>query len=77
MVRDEAHRFAVTFHRQRRGAAQLTSELLEIPGVREKTTRKLPEHFGTLERVRQASEEELAKVAGAKVARPVRAVRSS
>jgi excinuclease ABC subunit C len=71
MVRDEAHRFAVTFHRQRRGAARLTSELLKIDGVGEKTARKLLEHFGSLERVRQASVEELAKVAGAKVARAI------
>ena len=69
MVRDEAHRFAVTFHRQRRGAARLTSELLQIEGVGEKTARKLLEHFGSLERVRQASQEELTKVVGAKVAR--------
>jgi excinuclease ABC subunit C len=71
MVRDEAHRFAVTFHRQRRGATRLTSELLQIDGVGEKTARKLLEHFGSLERVRQASEEELTKVVGAKVAHAV------
>jgi excinuclease ABC subunit C len=73
MVRDEAHRFAVTFHRQRRGAARLTSELLSIPGVGEKTARKLLEHFGSLEGVRQASEEDLAKVSGSKTAREIRA----
>jgi excinuclease ABC subunit C len=73
MVRDEAHRFAVTFHRQRRGAARLASELLTIPGVGEKTARKLLEHFGSLEGVRQASEEDLAKVSGLKTAREIRA----
>src|SRR5712692_1250874 len=63
-VRDEAHRFAVTFHRTRRNASRLRSELDEIPGVGEKTVVKLLRHFGSLERVREASEEELAGVAG-------------
>jgi len=73
MVRDEAHRFAVTFHRQRRGAARLTSELLEIPGVGPKTARKLLETFGSLERLKQATEEELAVVVPAHLARAIRA----
>ena len=63
-VRDEAHRFAVTFHRTRRNASRLRSELDQIPGVGEKTVTKLLRHFGSLERVRQAPEEELARVAG-------------
>ncbi len=67
MVRDEAHRFAVGFHRQRRTRARLTTELLEIPGVGEKTARKLLQAFGSLERIREASPEELARV----VPRPV------
>jgi excinuclease ABC subunit C len=73
MVRDEAHRFAVTFHRQRRGAARLTSELLEIPGVGPKTARKLLETFGSLERLKLATEKELAAVVPAAVARAIRA----
>ena len=64
MVRDEAHRFAVTFHRTRRNASRLRSELDQIPGVGEKTVAKLLRHFGSLERVREASEEELAEVVG-------------
>ena len=72
MVRDEAHRFAVTFHRTRRNASRLRSELDQIPGVGEKTVAKLLRHFGSLERVRQAPEEELARVAGRAVARRVR-----
>ena len=71
-VRDEAHRFAVTFHRTRREAARLRSELEQIPGVGEKTVQKLLKHFGSLERVRQASEEELAAVVGKAAARRVR-----
>ncbi len=72
MVRDEAHRFAVTFHRQRRAKSRITTELLAIDGVGEKTARKLLEYFGSVERVRSAAEEELAKIAGAKVARAIR-----
>jgi excinuclease ABC subunit C len=73
MVRDEAHRFAVTFHRTRRNASRLRSELDQIPGVGEKTVAKLLHHFGSLERVREASEEELAGVAGPAAARKIRA----
>ncbi len=73
MVRDEAHRFAVTFHRTRRNASRLRSELDQIPGVGEKTVLKLLRHFGSLERVREASEEQLAGVAGNSAARRIRA----
>ncbi len=51
-IRDEAHRFAVTFHRTRRNARQLTSELDTIPGVGEKTVQKLLKEFGSSELVR-------------------------
>ena len=61
-VRDESHRFAVSFHRQRRDSRRLCSELQEIPGVGEKTVRKLLENFGSLEAIRFASEEELLRV---------------
>ncbi len=71
-VRDEAHRFAVTFHRTRRNAARLTSELSQIPGVGEKTLRKLLTEFGSLERVKEAPAEALAAVAGPAIARKVR-----
>jgi excinuclease ABC subunit C len=72
MVRDEAHRFAVTFHRTRRNAARLTSEMEQIEGVGSKTIAKLLREFGSLERVREASAEELAKVIGAAAGRRVR-----
>jgi excinuclease ABC subunit C len=72
-VRDEAHRFAVTFHRTRRNAARLTSELENVPGVGEKTITRLLRHFGSLERVRQAGDEELAEVVGRAAAGRVRA----
>jgi excinuclease ABC subunit C len=71
MVRDEAHRFAVTFHRTRRNASRLRSELDLIPGVGEKTVAKLLRHLGSLERVRQASEDDLAIVVGRAAAKKV------
>ncbi len=63
-IRDEAHRFAVTFHRTRRNANRLTSELHDVPGVGPKTVQKLLREFGSLERVRQAPDNELIRVAG-------------
>jgi excinuclease ABC subunit C len=72
MVRDEAHRFAVTFHRTRRNASRLRSELSSIPGVGGKTVTKLLRHFGSVELVRQAPEAELAKVAGTAIARKIK-----
>jgi len=68
-IRDEAHRFAVTFHRTRRSAARLTSELEQVEGIGDKTIAKLLREFGSLERVRQASQHELAKVIGQGAAR--------
>jgi len=53
-IRDEAHRFAVTFHRKRRQIRDRATELREIPGVGERTTRRLLEHFGSLQAVKQA-----------------------
>jgi excinuclease ABC subunit C len=61
-IRDEAHRFAVTFHRARRAKRQVTTELVEIPGVGEKTARKLLSHFGSLDKLRGLSREELGQV---------------
>ncbi len=71
-VRDEAHRFAVTFHRNRRSAARLTSELEQVEGVGSKTIAKLLREFGSLERVREASPEALSKVIGPAAARRLR-----
>ncbi|MGH9392862.1 MAG: excinuclease ABC subunit UvrC, partial [Terriglobales bacterium] len=61
-VRDEAHRFAIGFHRQRRGQQTLRSELLEVPGVGPASVRKLLARFGSLAAVRQATAEDLAAV---------------
>jgi excinuclease ABC subunit C len=71
-IRDEAHRFAVTFHRTRRGAARHTSELEQVDGIGEKTIAKLLREFGSLERVREASADDLARVIGPAAARRLR-----
>ena len=71
-IRDEAHRFAVTFHRSRRAARQLTSELDAIRGVGEKTVRKLLKDFGSSEQVKAATEDALAAVVGPAAARKVK-----
>jgi len=63
-VRDEAHRFAVTFHRNRRQQSRMASELTELPGIGPKTAQKLLSHFGSAERVKAASKEELVRIAG-------------
>jgi excinuclease ABC subunit C len=61
-IRDEAHRFAVTFHRKRRQQRQLTSDLLQIPGVGVKTAQKLLAHFGSVSALKRLSQEELSQV---------------
>jgi excinuclease ABC subunit C len=76
-VRDEAHRFAIAFHRARRQGRELTSVLLKIPGVGEKTTRKLLSHFGSLEALRNLSCEELAQVVRPDQAKRIREYLSS
>ena len=62
MVRDEAHRFAVTFHRKRRQMRDRSTELRQIPGVGEHTTRRLLEHFGSIQAVKQADAAALSSV---------------
>jgi excinuclease ABC subunit C len=61
-IRDEAHRFAVTFHRKRRQMRDRSTELLEIPGVGASTTRRLLEHFGSVQAVKQADAAALSAV---------------
>jgi len=63
-VRDEAHRFAITFHRQRRSKAMTTSALDHIPGLGEVRRKALLRQFGSVKRLRAASAEEIAVVPG-------------
>jgi len=62
LIRDEAHRFAVTFHRKRRQMRDRSTELLDIPGVGQRTTRRLLEHFGSVQAVKQADVAALSSV---------------
>lgn len=63
-IRDEAHRFAITGHRARRGKARRTSSLEDVPGIGPKRRRELLKHFGGLQELSRASIEEIAKAPG-------------
>jgi len=67
-IRDEAHRFAITFHRQKRSNSTFVTEIEEIPGIGKKTADKLLAHFKSVRKIKNASMEELAEVAGKNVA---------
>jgi excinuclease ABC subunit C len=71
-IRDETHRFAVTFHRQRRGKRQTESELAVIPGVGPKTMQKLLRKFGSVSNLRRAKKEEISQVVSLKNAESIR-----
>jgi excinuclease ABC subunit C len=64
-IRDEAHRFAITFHRQVRSKKALNSQLTEIEGIGELTAQKLLKEFKSVKKIRLASEEAIAAVIGA------------
>jgi excinuclease ABC subunit C len=68
MIRDEAHRFAVSFHRKARTMRDLRSELDSVPGIGPRRRRALLTTFGSLAGVRRASREELVPLVGAKTA---------
>jgi excinuclease ABC subunit C len=70
-IRDEAHRFAVTFHRQQRASRDLRSELDVIPGVGARRRKLLLTQFGSVQGVRRATREELSRVVGTKAANAI------
>jgi excinuclease ABC subunit C len=70
-IRDETHRFAVSFHRQRRGKRQTKTALSDIPGVGPRTIQKLLREFGSIANLRRAGKEKLSRVVSAKVAEAI------
>ncbi|MGB3588195.1 MAG: excinuclease ABC subunit UvrC [Tunicatimonas sp.] len=71
-VRDEAHRFAITFHRKKRSNAALRSELEDIKGIGRKTALSLLKNFKSVKNIRATSEEDLAKLVGASKAKTLK-----
>jgi excinuclease ABC subunit C len=71
-ARNEAHRFAITFHRNQRSRELTQTELTDVPGIGSKTAEKLLKNFGSLKKIRDASDEELQKVAGKSIAQKLK-----
>jgi excinuclease ABC subunit C len=71
-IRDETHRFAVSFHRQRRGARQTKTALLDIPGIGPVTAQRLLQRFGSVANLQRASKEELSRMVSKKSAEKIR-----
>lgn len=75
-VRDEAHRFAITFHRQKRSKATIKTEIEELKGIGKNTADKLLKHFKSVKKIKDASLEELESVVGKKKAELVKGIES-
>jgi excinuclease ABC subunit C len=73
-VRDEAHRFAITFHRQKRSKATIKTEIEELKGIGKQTADKLLRHFKSVKKIREASMEELTTLVGKKKAEIVKSL---
>ena len=71
LIRDETHRFAVSFHRQRRAARQTRTGLLDIPGIGPKTSERLLQRYGSIANLRRATVEELSRVVTRKSAEKI------
>lgn len=71
-IRDEAHRFGITHHRNRRSKAQIDSVLSHIKGVGPQTEQRLLLHFGSVARIREASLEDIAKLVGPSLAERIK-----
>lgn len=63
-MRDEAHRFGITHHRNRRSKGQIVSELDSIKGIGDKTKEQLLQHFKSVKRIREASQQQIAEIVG-------------
>jgi excinuclease ABC subunit C len=73
-IRNEAHRFAITFHRQKRSAGQIQSSLTELEGIGPKTTERLLQKFKSVKKIKEATLEELAEIVGRKKAEKIKAL---
>jgi len=71
IIRDESHRFAITFHRLRRKKRHFASELLAIPGIGERRKTRLLRNFGSVERIKRASVTELSPFVGEELAQRI------
>ena len=71
-IRDEAHRFGITFHRLKRSNATFVTGLEDIPGIGKKTADKLLKHFRSFKKIKEATLEELISIAGEKAARAIK-----
>jgi len=74
-IRDEAHRFAITFHRQKRSKAQIRTEIQELKGIGKQTTDKLLRHFKSVKKIKEATFEELEQVVGRQKAEIVKGLK--
>ncbi len=72
-IRDEAHRFAITFHRLKRSSNTFVTEIEQIPGIGKKTADKLLAHFKSVKKIKEASVEELMELVGEKIANKIKA----
>ena len=70
-VRDEAHRFAITYHRKLREKRTLHTELLDIPGVGKVSSTNMLRHFGSVDAIRNADRQSIAEVVGPSIAERV------
>jgi excinuclease ABC subunit C len=74
-IRDEAHRFAITFHRQKRSKTQLVTSLEGFEGIGKKTAEKLLRHFKSVKKINDAPLEEIEKVVGRKKAEQLKGLK--
>jgi excinuclease ABC subunit C len=76
-IRDEAHRFAITFHRQKRSKATIKTGIEELHGIVKSTANKLLRHFKSMKKIREASFDEVEKLIGKRKAEIVKGIAST